>query len=162
MDIKPFYHFNLPPAPFFDKTGEYIIFLMKKSVDYEAINSKRNCVRYRNSLTFMSQKNRTKPTEAEKIIWNKILSRDKTGFRFLRQKPIDRFIVDFYCSKLSLAIEIDGESHIKKKGTDELRDKFLKQIGITTIRFTNDEVVNSIETVKRKIDDLIPLLSKRG
>lgn len=110
----------------------------------------------------MSQRNRTKPTNAEKIIWDKILSRDKTGYRFLRQKPIDRFIVDFYCSKLSLAIEIDGESHIKKKGTDELRDKFLKQIGITTIRFTNDEVVNSIETVKNKIDELIPLLSKRG
>jgi very-short-patch-repair endonuclease len=110
----------------------------------------------------MSQKNRTKPTDAEKIIWDKILSRDKIGYRFLRQKPIDRFIVDFYCSKLSLAIEIDGESHIEKKGTDELRDKFLKQIGVTTIRFTNDEVINNIETVKRKIDDLIPLLSKRG
>jgi len=110
----------------------------------------------------MSQKNRTKPTDAEKIIWDKILSRDKTGYRFLRQKPIDRFIVDFYCSKLSLAIEIDGESHIKKKGTDELRDKFLKQIGVTTIRFTNEEVIDNIDSVKKKIDDLVPLLSKRG
>ena len=135
---------------------------MKKSVDYEAINSKRNCVRYKNSLTFMSKRNRTKPTETEKIIWDKILSRDKTGYRFLRQKPIDRFIVDFYCSKLSLVIEIDGDSHIKKKGTDELRDKFLKQIGIVTIRFTNEEVINDIENVKKKIDELIPLLSKRG
>jgi very-short-patch-repair endonuclease len=135
---------------------------MKKSVDYEAINSKRNCVRYRDGLTFMSQKNRTKPTEAEKIIWDKILSRDKTGYRFLRQKPIDRFIVDFYCSKLSLAIEIDGGSHIKKKRTDEMRDKFLKQIGITTTRFTNEEIINNIETVKNKISELIPLLSKRG
>jgi very-short-patch-repair endonuclease len=110
----------------------------------------------------MSQRNRKKPTHAEKIIWKEVLSKDKTGYRFLRQKPIDRFIVDFYCSELSLAIEIDGGSHIKKKGTDEMRDKFLKQIGITTIRFTNEEVINNIESVKNKITDLIPLLSKRG
>ena len=135
---------------------------MKKLVDSEAINSERNCVRYWDSLTLMSQRNRTKPTKAEKIIWNEILSRDKTGYRFLRQKPIDRFIVDFYCSELSLVIEIDGGSHAKKKGRDKNRDKFLKQIGITTIRFTNEEVVNDIEKVKRKINDLIPLLSKRG
>ena len=106
----------------------------------------------------MSQRNRKNMTEAEKIIWDKVLSRDKTGYRFLRQKPIDRFIFDFYCPKLLLVIEIDGGSHIKKKGTDELRDKFLKQIGITTIRFTNDEVVNNIEQVKKKINELTPLL----
>jgi len=135
---------------------------MKKLVDSEIINSKRNCVRYRNSLTFMSRKNRNNKTEAEKIVWNQILSRDKTGYRFLRQKPIDRFIIDFYCSKLLLAIEIDGESHIKKGGNDEMRDKFLKQIGITTIRFTNEEVVNNTEIVKRKINEMIPLLLKRG
>ena len=135
---------------------------MKKEIDFEAINSKRNCVRYRGSLTFMSNKNRKNQTDAEKIIWDKVLSRDKTGFRFLRQKPIDRFIVDFYCSKLSLAIEIDGASHIRKKGTDDLRDKFLKQIGITTLRFTNEEVINDIEKIKNKIDEMIPLLSKRG
>ena len=135
---------------------------MKKSVDSQAIHSERNCVRYRDSLTLMSQKNRTKSTKAEKIIWNEVLSRDKTGYRFLRQKPIGRFVVDFYCSKLSLAIEIDGGSHIKKRGRDENRDKFLKQIGITTIRFTNEEVINNIEKVQEKINVLIPLLSKRG
>ena len=135
---------------------------MRKLIEPEIINSERNCVRYRNSLTFMSQKNRIHPTDAEKIIWNQILSRDKTGYRFLRQKPIDRFIIDFYCSKLSLAIEVDGGSHIKKKGTDEMRDKFLERIGITTIRFTNEEVINNIESVKNKIDELVPLLSKRG
>jgi very-short-patch-repair endonuclease len=135
---------------------------MKKLVDFEAINSKRNCVRYRDGLVIMSQRNRKKPTVAEKIVWEVILSKDKTGYRFLRQKPVDRFIVDFYCSKLSLVIEIDGGSHIKKKGTDEMRDKFLKQIGITTLRFTNEEVINNIESVKKIISDLIPLLSKRG
>lgn len=131
---------------------------MHKSVDYEAINEKRNCVRYRDGLVIMSQRNRKKPTHAEKIIWDKVLSKDQTDYRFLRQKPIDRFIVDFYCSEISLAIEIDGGSHIKKKGTDEMRDKFLKQIGIKTLRFTNEEVMNNIKSVKTKITDLIPLV----
>ena len=131
---------------------------MRKWVDYEAINEKRNCVRYRDGLVIMSKRNRRKPTESEKIIWDKVLSRDKTGYRFLRQKPIDRFIIDFYCPKLLLAIEIDGGSHIKKKNRDGHRDKFLNQIGITSIRFTNKEVMNDIESVKKKITDLVPLL----
>jgi len=50
-----------------------------------------------------------------------------------------------------LAIEIDGGSHIKRKGYDEARDKFLSQIGIATIRFTNDEVLNHIAEVKMKL-----------
>ncbi|MFA7301380.1 MAG: endonuclease domain-containing protein [Candidatus Shapirobacteria bacterium] len=132
---------------------------MQKKVDGDAINSKRGCVRYWNDLTFMAKQNRKNPTVAERVIWDDLLSNDKIGYRFVRQKPIHRFIVDFYCSKLNLAIEIDGSSHNKKKGTDEMRDKFLHQIGIETIRFTNDEVINNINSVK---DILIPLLSKRG
>jgi len=119
---------------------------MDKIVDTEAIHTKRLCVRYWPDLTFMAKQNRKNPTEAEKKMWNEYLSRDKTNYRFLRQKPIHRFILDFYCSKLNLAIEIDGDSHRKKKWTDADRDKFLYQIGINTIRFTN----------------FYPFLSKRG
>lgn len=132
---------------------------MNKKVDADAINSKRGRVRYWNDLTFMAKKNKKNPTEAELKMWNGFLSRDKTGFRFVRQKPIHRFVLDFYCSKLNLAIEIDGSSHDKKKGTDEMRDKFLYQIGIETIRFTNDEVLNKPEYIKSILN---PLLSKRG
>lgn len=99
----------------------------------------------------MAKTNRNNPTEAEKIIWNEVLRKNQTGFRFLRQKPIDRFILDFYCSELDLAIEIDGSSHNKKKDYDEARDRFLRQIGIKTIRFTNDEVLNDIGYVKKQL-----------
>ena len=156
-----FLYTQSPPTPSLTRGGDYNYFV-KRNIEPEAVNSERNCIRYRSGLTFMSQKNRNNPTEAEKIIWDEILSRDKTGFRFVRQKPIHRFIVDFYCSKLCLAVEVDGDSHIKKKETDELRDKFLKQIGIETLRFTNEEVINDIEFVKKKIVEAIPLLSKRG
>ncbi|HNY04651.1 MAG TPA: endonuclease domain-containing protein [Candidatus Woesebacteria bacterium] len=128
-------------------------------VDFEAIHTERGCVRYWNSLTQMANRNQKNPTEAEKKMWNNYLSRNKTGFRFLRQKPIHRFIVDFYCVKLSLAIEIDGNSHDKKKEIDEERDKFLKQIGIKTIRFTNEDILNNSEYIKKILN---PLLLKRG
>ncbi|PJA50915.1 hypothetical protein CO168_02545 [Candidatus Shapirobacteria bacterium CG_4_9_14_3_um_filter_36_12] len=122
------------------------------------MHSQRLCVRYWEDLTFMAKQNRRNPTEAEKIMWKDYLSRDKTGFRFLRQKPIYRFILDFYCSKLNLAIEIDGGSHNRKQDNDFERDKFLYQIGITILRFTNEQVLNGpnyIESI------LHPFLSKR-
>lgn len=103
----------------------------------------------------MAKKNRNNPTEAEQKMWNNFLSKDKTGFRFLRQKPIHRFIIDFYCSELNLAIEIDGSSHNKKKYTDIERDKFLKQIGIKTIRFTNEDVLNNPEYIKSILFPLV-------
>jgi len=134
-----------------------------KQVDFEAINSKHGCIRYWDDLTFMANKNRKNPTETESKIWNELLSRDKTGFRFVRQKPLHRFIADFYCSKLSLVIEIDGDSHNKKKEADMMRDEFLKRIGINTIRFTNEEILSNIESVKIKLNNFLTLLlSKRG
>jgi very-short-patch-repair endonuclease len=135
---------------------------MRKKIDYEAFTPKGN-VNYLNQLLLMSRRNRKNPTEAEQKIWKEILMKRKTGYKFLRQKPINRFILDFYCSELNLAIEIDGNSHDKKKGYDEARDKFLKQIGIKTIRFTNDEVLNQIDSVKIKLmDGFYPSLSREG
>lgn len=124
-------------------------------IDFEAIHSNRGCVRYLSQLTQVAKQNRKKPTEAEQKMWNDFLSHDKTGFRFLRQKPIHRFIIDFYCVKLSLAIEIDGNSHDKKKETDTLRDRFLECIGIKTIRFTNEQVLNDPEYVRSILANVI-------
>ena len=121
-----------------------------KHITYEALNSKGN-INYLSQLRELSRNNRNNPTEAELKIWNEILRKKKTGFTFLRQKPINRFILDFYCSELNLAIEIDGNSHNKKQGYDSERDKFLQQIGITTLRFTNKEIFNNIDGIKNKL-----------
>ena len=121
------------------------------NVIWEARHDQRKNVRYIGELTAMAKKNRNHPTRAEKLMWDKILKNKQTGYIFLRQKPIDRFILDFYCSELSLAIEIDGDSHINKEGRDRSRDFYLKCIGIKTIRLTNEEVLNDIESVKRKL-----------
>jgi very-short-patch-repair endonuclease len=124
---------------------------MKKKFPYEALNPLHGSVNYIKELTPVSRKNRNNPTLAEKKIWIELLRKNQTGFRFLRQKPINRFVLDFYCSELDLAIEIDGSSHNKKKNYDLERDKFLKLIGINTIRFTNNEILNDFENVKQKL-----------
>ena len=128
---------------------------MRKKIVIEAINPLHGNVNYLKELRELAKNNRKKPTTGEEIIWKEILMKRKTGYKFLRQKPINRFILDFYCSEINLAIEIDGSSHDKKKYYDEARDVFLKQVGIKTIRFTNDEVMDDIENVKRKIMNFI-------
>lgn len=127
---------------------------MKKIVA-EALNPLRNSVSYSSQLTEMSKRNRKCQTPAEYKIWNKLLRRKHLGYTFLRQKPINRFILDFYCSKLNLAIEIDGGVHKRKKEYDRERDEFLKQIGISTIRFSNETVLNSFGEVKKVILEYI-------
>jgi len=125
---------------------------MRKKVVTEALNPLHGNVNYYKELKELSRRNRNKPTESEEIIWKEVLMKKKTGFRFLRQKPINRFILDFYCSELNLAIEIDGSSHDAKKGVDRERDLFMQQIGIKTIRFSNNEVLNEINKVKRTLE----------
>lgn len=130
---------------------------MKLKVPFEARTS-QSYLRYLDKLKHLSQKNRKIPTESEKIFWEQVLSRDKTEFRFLRQKPVGQLILDFYCSELCLAIEIDGKSHISKQNYDIARDKYLEVRGITTIRYSNDLVNTNIKNI---IDDLKQKIDKR-
>ncbi len=70
---------------------------------------------YNPSLKYNARELRTATvSKAEKYIWKALLSRNKLGHKFKRQRPIDRFIVDFFCSDLQLIIEIDGNSHKTK------------------------------------------------
>ena len=66
-----------------------------------------------------------------------------------------KFILDFYCSKLMLAIEVDGDSHDNKKYLDKQRDLYLEQRGIKTIRFKNEEVFNNLISIKEKLLKII-------
>ena len=111
-------------------------------------------LKYLEELKKLSRDNRKNPTESEKLFW-KLLSYKKLDLKFLKQKPIGRFILDFYCSKLLLAIEIDGDSHDKKENYDKGRDLYLEQRGIKTIRFKNEEIINNINEVKQKLFKVI-------
>ena len=73
----------------------------------------------------------------------------------MRQKPIGTYIVDFYCSKLKLVIEIDGESHSGKFDYDMRRQQFLESMGLTVLRFNDIEVKRDTDNVMMAIGDWI-------
>lgn len=104
-----------------------------------------------------ARRNREKPTKEEEILWLILKDRKVEGQKFRRQHPIGRFILDFYCHALKLAIEIDGMYHqdIVQKEYDKNRTELLENEGITVIRFDNQELTNNIETVINRIKDCI-------
>ncbi len=122
----------------------------------EEFRTKRGNLKYLDELRQLARDNRNNPTEAEKVMWS-ILKNKQLGFLFLRQKPMGKFILDFYCSKLMLAIEVDGDSHDNKKYLDKQRDLYLEQRGIKTIRFTNEEILDDIEKVKAILGRVLDL-----
>ena len=71
------------------------------------------------------------------------------GYDFNRQRPIDNFIVDFYCKELQLAIEIDGDTHIYRYDYDEKMQKELEKLGVSFLRFEDIEVKRNISNVLR-------------
>ena len=92
-------------------------------------------------------------TEAEKRMWKQLRNRRLDDLKFRRQHPIGKFILDFYCHELMLAVEIDGNIHEQEDVTekDEGRTYMLNEWEITVVRFTNDEVINRMGFVLEKI-----------
>jgi very-short-patch-repair endonuclease len=129
---------------------------VKYFTDFE-FKSKRGNLKYLDKLREISRKNRNSPTEAEFIMWQ-FIRKNNFGYKFTRQKPLVKFILDFYCSELLLDIEIDGGCHIKNQAYDLKRDKYLSYLNIKTIRFTNDEVLKGFEKIREKF---LPLIKGR-
>jgi very-short-patch-repair endonuclease len=96
-------------------------------------------------------------TPAERKLWYEYLRNFK--YRVLRQRPIDHFIVDFYCHSLKFVIEVDGDSHFTEEAeaADRERTQQLESYGIRVIRFTNQEVVKDFEGVCSRIEAEIPV-----
>ncbi|MGV3612235.1 MAG: endonuclease domain-containing protein [Fluviicola sp.] len=97
-------------------------------------------------------------SKAEKRIWKGLLSRKQTGERFLRQRPIYNFIVDFFAPEIGLIIEIDGNSHLNKGDYDRYREDKLISLGYTLIRFTEGDVMNNLDVVIEKTRHAIYVL----
>ena len=104
---------------------------------------------------------RNNPTEAEKILWNYLRKFRTEGKVFRRQHPVVFFIADFYCHKLKLVIEVDGDYHLEQSQYcyDENRSAELERYGIKVLRFKNEEIVNNIEKVLCEIKNYIVQLS---
>jgi very-short-patch-repair endonuclease len=100
-------------------------------------------------------------SKAEKYLWKSVLSRKQTGERFLRQRPIDNFIVDFFAPSLGFIIEIDGSSHFNRGNYDFYRQKKLEGLGYVFLRFTEGDVIQNISEVNERIDYAIFCLRQK-
>jgi very-short-patch-repair endonuclease len=116
---------------------------------------------YNQSLTKRAQENRKTPTPAEQKIWLDVLQGNKfQDLKFIRQKPLDEYIVDFYCSEHMLAVEIDGDSHGDQEEYDQKRTERLNALGVTVVRYSNEEVMTNIVGVYEDLNKKIVGLGK--
>ena len=122
-------------------TGDFIKYLVFMIIQYNPY------------LKTFWRENRNNQTESEWKFWHLVLKQDKTWYRFLRQKPIGDYILDFYCDKLKLWIEIDDKSHDRKWEDDEDRTKYLKTLWIKIIRYSNDDINYRLEGVMLDLED---------
>ncbi len=108
---------------------------------------------YDNHLKKYSQQLRKNMTDAERVLWSKIRGKQLKGHQFYRQKSIGNFIVDFYCPKGSLVIELDGGQHYSEEGKakDDHRDKYMEGMRLRVLRFSDREIFENLRGVTEKI-----------
>jgi len=92
-------------------------------------------------------------TDSERKLWSRIRRKQIFGLQFYRQRPIGNVIVDFYCPKAQLVLEVDGSQHTTKLAVerDKYRDSYLKQQGVKVLRFDNLQVLNQLDAVVESV-----------
>jgi very-short-patch-repair endonuclease len=117
-----------------------------------AMSTNRHYHHYNRGLKHFGRRLRNNSTKAEIHLWCELLRAKKMmGYSFLRQRPIFRYIADFMCKDLKLIIEVDGGYHQERVAEDEQRDKDLLELGYTTLRFSNEEVLEDLNAVEDRI-----------
>lgn len=98
------------------------------------------------------RKLRQDSTLAETILWNEIRNK-KLGARFIRQYSVAGYVIDFYCPRQKIGIELEGGIHNKRdvKIYDDYRKRYIQQFGIKLLFFTNDEITNDLNNVLKSI-----------
>jgi len=91
-------------------------------------------------------------TDAEQCLWAKLRMK-QTGCQFYRQKPVGDYIVDFFCPRAKLVIEVDGSQHLSDEMLeyDRIRDEYLSSLGLRVLRFNNNDVLTNIDGVIERI-----------
>ncbi len=110
---------------------------------------------YRPDLKGLARQLRKQGVFSEVLVWDRLKGRKMRGYQFTRQKPIGDYIVDFYCGKFKLVIEIDGDSHSGRFDCDSKRQRFLESIGLTVLRFHDSEVKSDMANVLMAIEGWI-------
>ncbi len=116
--------------------------------------NKENHYAYNKNLKSFARANRNAMTKAEACLWKYVLRAGMMkGYGFRRQRPVLRFIADFMCKELFLVIEVDGITHqfVETIRKDKKKQQELEDAGFTVIRFSDDEVLQNIESVRQQI-----------
>jgi very-short-patch-repair endonuclease len=124
---------------------------------------RRIIIPYNPKLKSLARALRKNMTLSEVLLWNELKQKKMMGYDFDRQRPIDNYIVDFYCKDLMLAIEIDGESHqyADIAQNDIIRQNRLESLGLTVLRIDDLDVKQDIDAVLQIIEESILDLKKR-
>ncbi len=115
---------------------------------------RRKIIPYNPKLKHLARALRKNMTLGEILLWQELSGKKVVGFDFDRQRPIDNYIVDFYCKELQLAIEIDGDSHGYDTViiNDKKRQDRLESLGVNFLRFDNDYVLTDISGVLEDVE----------
>ncbi len=115
--------------------------------------NRRTIYPYDHKLVQRARELRNHSTLGEILLWRQLKGKQMHGYDFHRQKPLFRYIVDFFCNELALAIEIDGMTHDEAKyDYDVRRQKQIEELGITVLRFTEQEVTRNLWGVLQAIE----------
>jgi very-short-patch-repair endonuclease len=108
-----------------------------------------NHLRNSPDLKVLRRKLRTDQTDAERKLWGLLRQKQFYGCKFYRQYSVGRFILDFYSPSLRIAIELDGNQHLEPEHheKDDIRTKYLNDLGIKVIRFYDNDVLRNIDGV---------------
>ena len=118
---------------------------------------RRKIIPYNPKLKKFARELRNNSTRSEIKLWGFLNGKQMSGYDFHRQKPLLNFIADFYCYELKLVIELDGYTHQFEETIvkDRLKDETLQNIGLTVLRFEDEEIMDDIENVIRVIENYI-------
>jgi len=103
----------------------------------------------------LARQMRQEPTQAENKLWQYLRKERIGGYKFRRQHPVGRFIVDFYCSEAQLVIEVDGPTHQYTSDEDFVRQTYLESLGLRVARFTNTAIKKDMAHVLERIEAVI-------
>lgn len=116
----------------------------------------------RSSMTIRRRQLRNSMPRAEIFLWARLKNKQIMGYKFRRQHSLGYYVLDFYCPKLKLAIEVDGDSHFTEeaKKYDLRRENYIKSFGIRFLRVTNLDVYNNMDGIIEEIMETIKKLSR--
>jgi len=112
-------------------------------------------IEYNPRLKQIARKLRNDMTLSEILLWQHIKGKQLSGYDFHRQKPINEYVVDFYCPRLKLVIEIDGDSHEGKEEADRIRQEKLESLGLTVMRFWDWDVKSNVDGIVEHLREWI-------